>query len=403
MNQVIAVITLVSIALIIYHHALFPVLLKWLARRRLVAAKGDMSATPKAHDDASTLASISLIVPAYNESAWIADKIRNLASLNYPSDKLTVHIGFDGCTDDSAAIARQTLQEPLCALLNCQLHEFSDNRGKVAVLNQLIAQCDSQLVGLSDTSALLSIDALLLGGSHFTDPQVGIVNSHYLLLTPTDAGETKYWQYQNTIKNLEASMGSPMGTHGAFYLFRRELFSALASDTINDDFILPMSIVAQGYLGVQDNRIHALEQEGSTQEQNFARRRRIGAGNMQQIIRLSHLLWPAKHGRISFIFWSGKTLRVACSYLMLLALLGSLYLAPSSMLFAGLAALQLSCYGVAILGLCAPKLQKYAAIQAMSYLVSGHFAIFIGSLRYLCGLEQGRWQKVSASTREKSQ
>ncbi|MGL4474172.1 MAG: glycosyltransferase family 2 protein, partial [Shewanella sp.] len=172
---------------------------------------------------------------------------------------------------------------------------------------------------------------------------------------------------------------------------------------INDDFILPMSIVAQGYLGVQDNRIHALEQEGSTQEQNFARRRRIGAGNMQQIIRLSHLLWPAKHGRISFIFWSGKTLRVACSYLMLLALLGSLYLAPSSMLFAGLAALQLSCYGVAILGLCAPKLQKYAAIQAMSYLVSGHFAIFIGSLRYLCGLEQGRWQKVSASTREKSQ
>lgn len=385
MNTLIATITLLSGALVVYHHLIYPLLMRLGPRKAVQDAPAN---SPQ------TLPCVDIIIPAYNEGRWIADKIRNLASLDYPEGLLTVHIGFDGCTDDSVSIAAATLAEPICEQLNCKLHVYEQNRGKVALLNQLISEAQAEIVALSDVSALLSIDALKLAAAHFKDANIGVVNSHYLLMQCEDKGEAAYWQYQNKVKVMEASMGTPMGTHGALYLFRRELFSPLPGDTINDDFILPMSIAAEGYQGVQENRIHAVELEPTSASQNFKRRMRIGAGNLQQVIRLKHLLNPAK-GKISLLFWSGKTLRVACGALMLIALAGSLYLAPGSMLFALLAAVQLVAWGLAILGLIVPACRRSRVIQALSYLITGHMAILAGSIRYLLGLENGRWKRVS--------
>ena len=57
-----------------------------------------------------TLPTMTVIVPAYNEEQWIAEKIRNLASLDYPRDKLTIIVACDGCTDNTAEIAQDTIQ-----------------------------------------------------------------------------------------------------------------------------------------------------------------------------------------------------------------------------------------------------------------------------------------------------
>ncbi|MCL1038203.1 glycosyltransferase family 2 protein [Shewanella submarina] len=386
MNNIIVLVTLLSGALVVYHHLVYPLLLKKLA-------KADNTGEPCAPDQ---LPHISIVVPAYNEEAWIADKIRNLASLDYPADKLTVHIGFDGCSDQSAAIAQQTLNEVLCADLQCHLHEFTENRGKVAVINELIHLAEGQIIALSDTSALLSIDTLTLAAAHFNNDRIGVVNSHYLMLQPGNEGEQKYWQYQNKVKVMEAALGAPQGTHGALYLFRKSLFQPLPGDTINDDFILPMSIVARGYLGVQENRIHAVEMEATNDDQNFKRRVRIGAGNLQQVFRLKHLLNPVQ-GNLSLMFWSGKALRVACGPLMLIALAGSLYLAANYWLFALLAGLQLLVWGLATVGFIWPASQQNKLIQLVCYLISGHMAIMTGGMRYLLGLEKGRWTRVTGS------
>ena len=50
------------------------------------------------------------------------------------------------------------------------------------------------------------------------------------------------------IKQQESLLASTLGAHGAFYIFRSKLFTELEHDTINDDFILPMRIVEQGYV-----------------------------------------------------------------------------------------------------------------------------------------------------------
>jgi cellulose synthase/poly-beta-1,6-N-acetylglucosamine synthase-like glycosyltransferase len=338
------------------------------------------------------LPSITLIIPAYNEQRWIADKLRNCAALDYPPEKFNVIVAGDGCTDNTIFIAKKIAQERSCSGLNLEVREFKNNRGKVAVLNDVINTIDSELVALSDVSALISLDALLIAAAQFKAKQLGVLNSHYCLLEHGSVGEASYWQYQSKIKLAESSLGSTLGAHGAFYLFRRRLFQPLADDTINDDFILPMQIVANGYTAKQDNRIVSLELEQADNSMDWQRRIRIAAGNMQQLLRLKRMLHPHFKG-IAFTFLSGKALRVVMPFLMLIALIGSLSLS-SSLVFFIFSLCQVSLYLLALIQLVLKTNNKL--FNLLAYLVSGHIAGFLGSLSYLLSGHQTPWKPVNS-------
>jgi len=378
--------------LIIYHHLGYPLVLKWV-RRGLPT--DDIPVKPRHYssDMSDTeLPSITLIIPAYNEQRWIADKLRNCAALDYPPEKFNVIVAGDGCTDNTIFIAKKIAQERSCSGLNLEVREFKNNRGKVAVLNDVINTIDSELVALSDVSALISLDALLIAAAQFKAKQLGVLNSHYCLLEHGSVGEASYWQYQSKIKLAESSLGSTLGAHGAFYLFRRRLFQPLADDTINDDFILPMQIVANGYTAKQDNRIVSLELEQADNSMDWQRRIRIAAGNMQQLLRLKRMLHPHFKG-IAFTFLSGKALRVVMPFLMLIALIGSLSLS-SSLVFFIFSLCQVSLYLLALIQLVLKTNNKL--FNLLAYLVSGHIAGFLGSLSYLLSGHQTPWKPVNS-------
>ncbi len=391
LDTLLIVFTLMCGFLVVYHHAGYPLILKYLANR-----KPDLQPEPLqrgyTNSDDAHLPHITLIVPAYNEAQWIEHKIRNIALLDYPTSRLNTIIACDGCTDDTAELARQeAARHPDISI---DIRDFDQNRGKVAVLNDVIDSTTGDIVALSDVSAVVNIDALLIAAAHFQTPCTGVLNSHYQLMEPGSAGETAYWNYQSAVKTRESRLGATMGAHGAFYLFRRNGFDPLPADTINDDFILPMNVVAKGYQARQDNRIVSMELEISNDDMDFKRRQRISAGNTQQLIRLAHLLHP-RYGYTAFNFLSGKALRVVMPWLMLLTFVGSLLLAPSSPLFMILALIQLAAYLLAVLPLIHPPCRNNRLIKSLNYLVVGHCAGLIGSLNYLTGKTQGRWKRVS--------
>ena len=384
------VLTLLSGLLVIYHHVGYPLILRWLQRNH-----EHHSAEPinKPTLGTKNLPRISLLIPAYNEAQWIADKIRNSAILNYPQDRLNIIIACDGCSDDTVAIARQTAAQIECQHLNIEVRNFPINRGKVAVINEVIEQLDCDLVALSDVSALISIDALLVAAHYFRDSRVGVLSPHYRLLNPGSAGELSYWNYQSRMKASEAALGSTLGAHGAFYVLRRHLFTPLAADTINDDFILPMNIVMQGFRAEYATDINALELEQANDNMDWHRRRRIGAGNCQQLFRLKKLLLPRYRG-VAFAFISGKGLRVLMPFCMLIALFGSVYLAQHHMLFMPIALAQILLYQLALLQVVLKPKRQIPLLETLAYLVRGHCASLMGTLRYLAGLERGRWQSI---------
>ena len=374
---------------VFYHHALFPFYLKARARPPGPEETGARI---------TNLPSLTVVVPAYNEEAMIASKVRNLASLMYPADKLAVVIACDGCRDATAARARAAASEPESRHLSIRVIEYAENRGKVAVLNEVLGAVETDLVCLTDASAWMSIDAFTRVARHFQAPDVGVVAGTYYLYRAGSAGEAAYWRYQRSVKQGEAALGAPLGVHGACYVMRTSAVRPLEDDTINDDFILPMRAVADGYRAVYDQTILALEMETSDGEMDFRRRCRIAAGNTQQVLRMAFLLHP-RHGGVALAFASGKALRILMPYLMAICLMGCAALAPASPLFLVLFILQGLGYALAaarptLLGGVRSRL-----LDILHYIVAGHAANLVGSVRYLAGLENGRWAKISSRSK----
>lgn len=377
-----------SVALILYHHAVYPFLLHSVAqarRRRAAAAHG--SPVPLAPAE---FASLTVIVPAHNEAAVIASKIYNLAALNYPSGKLRLVLALDGCTDETkriaeAAIAATSRQQ------NFEVSEYLTNIGKVAVLNSEISKARSEIIALSDASAIVNADAAIAAARHFVDALVGVVCGTYSVSASRNDGERAYWRYQTQLKADEGALAAPMGAHGAFYVFRRSFWSPLPPDTINDDFVLPMKIALDGHRIIYDPSIVASELEHSHTTQEFRRRVRIGAGNVQQVLRLAKLGAPGR-GWLAFIFLSGKGLRAILPFVFVVAFCANAVLALDGVfLYQATLAGQLSLIALAALAISPAKNVLPRRLSFLWYFVLGHVASAVGAVLVLTGKGNQAW------------
>jgi lipopolysaccharide/colanic/teichoic acid biosynthesis glycosyltransferase/glycosyltransferase involved in cell wall biosynthesis len=359
--------------LVVYHHVLYP----WLLNRFVpVQEKNDRTVAPK------DLPFITMVIPCYNESAVIADKLRNLAFIDYPTRRFKVTIINDGSTDNTAAIVAQTCKEDTLESLDIQFINCKENRGKISRLNEALENELTEILVLSDASALISIDAFQRLASRFDDADVGVVCATYEFLNEENAGERRYWDYQRKVKMKESATGSTLGAHGALYAFRASCLNSIPKDTINDDFVLPMMIVSQGYRCVYDTSIVAVELEQAGDQQNYSRRQRIAAGNLQQSLRLVHLLNP-KHGWVTVNFFSGKWLRSFMPFI-LLALFGiSAALQGQGAVYSLAFFSQLSVYGIAAARYVFAQLAWPKIVEVIYYIVSGYVASLIGSIHYL--------------------
>ncbi|MDX1737542.1 MAG: glycosyltransferase family 2 protein, partial [Alphaproteobacteria bacterium] len=266
-------------------------------------------------------------------------------------------------------------------------------RGKVALLNDVIALERAEIVALSDCSSMLSLDALKLTAEHFRYADVGVVGGAYHFDGCGDVSEEVYWSYQRAIKVGEARFGAPMGMHGAFYAFRRDLAEPLGLDTINDDFILPMKIVEKGFRAIYDEEIKCIETEPTSENMNWRRRIRISAGNVQQAINCCGLL-SIKHPGISFCFFSGKFLRAWMPFILFLIPCLSFWASLESLFFGWFLIAQI--LGLIIVSLPVMSSGRIGKIhKTLQYLLVGHAAGFVGMTRYLTGLEKGAWKRAA--------
>ncbi|MEZ5853686.1 MAG: glycosyltransferase [Hyphomicrobiaceae bacterium] len=187
---------------IVYHHFVYPALVNRLAERK--RRRGGSPRAPHMPDEA--LPHFTVIVPAYNEEAFIAAKIRDLASLDYPSDKVRIIIALDGSTDRTREFAEKALKT-LGNQSRIELRVFPRNRGKVAVLNQCIGEAEAtDLVALTDVSTTSGPHALRRAAAQFADARVGVVFATYALTDAGSEGERVYTLYQTQLRFDEATL-----------------------------------------------------------------------------------------------------------------------------------------------------------------------------------------------------
>jgi len=380
----------ISIVLIIYHHVIYPLVLNFVAKfkhdnhpkiktRKYVESRKD-----------EKLKEFSIVIPAFNEAKFIAEKIRNLSFLDYPNEKFELILLCDGCSDETYHIASEVLEEMCCYGINYKILNFEVNRGKVAVIKEGVKQAKFNNIVFSDVSALLPVNALLMLDTHFNNNEVGAVSGAYQFANKGSLGEQKYWNFQSKLKAQESSVASVLGAHGAFYAIKKLCYKDIPANTINDDFLIPMNVIKQGYRVVYEPRVAAIELEKVDLKQDMKRRLRIAAGNFQQFLYLLPLISP-KYGWNAVNFASGKALRALIPFLFLFIFFSSLYLFPNHWIFQLAFYCQIILYGgvliISLLGLSF----KNSLVKLVCYLVGGYWVALLGSLKYLLGLQQKIW------------
>ena len=389
------IITLFAVAvfLVIYHHIIYPVLLKIASKN-----KNNLNPTIKKRRymfsaEDNKLNHFSIIIPAFNEAKFIAEKIRNLSFIDYPSDRYELILLCDGCHDETHQIALQTLAELACHDLKVQLVNFKENQGKVAVLKEGVARAKFDNIVFSDVSALLPVNSLLMLDSHFKNITVGAVSGGYKFVQKGTAGEQCYWRYQSIVKSRESSIASVLGAHGAFYALRKSCYEEVPADTINDDFLIPMNVIKQGYRVIYEPRVVAIELEQVNLEQDMSRRLRIAAGNFQQLVYLLPLLSP-KYGWNAINFASGKALRAIMPFIFVFLFICNIYLVSIHSIFMSLLVCQVCLYSLVILINLFQISPKLSALKLICYVVNGYWVALRGSLKYIFGLQEKIWTKI---------
>src|SRR3984957_18401461 len=220
---------------------------------------------------------VSLLIPAYNEARVMARKIENSLALDYPADCIEIVVVSDGSSDETVNIARSTGGVRVIAL--------PKNRGKVAALNAAVPQLHGEIVVFSDASAMLAADSVRRLIENFADPSVGAASGRYQVVRPAEvnigASENLYWKYETFLKIQESQLASTLGGHGQLHAIRTELYPFPPSETINDDYVIPLSVLSRGSRPVYAPA--ALVFKDPRKMPGFARRIRIMTGNLQQL------------------------------------------------------------------------------------------------------------------------
>jgi len=331
---------------------------------------------------ASLTPHVSLVIPAYNEAGVIARKIGNSLALDYPSGHLEIVVVSDGSKDETVSIARSIGGVRVLAL--------PENLGKTAALNQAVAELRREIIVFSDASAILAPDAVRQLVANFADPSVGAVSGRYCTVKSADvnigAAEDIYWRYEALVKTLESSIASTVGAHGHLYAIRNELYPFPAAETINDDYVIPLSVLARGFRAVHEPSARIFEE--AREMTGFSRRVRIVAGNLQQLRYIPLLLRPFQPAPF-FFFLSHKVARLFIPFAMLAAC-GANLLLWGRPFYRGLAAAQVLFYLLAGLGLTGRLRPR--ALRLPYYFCMVNSAGFVGLYHALHGRKTLAWK-----------
>jgi cellulose synthase/poly-beta-1,6-N-acetylglucosamine synthase-like glycosyltransferase len=340
-----------------------------------------------------SLPQVSLIIAAHNEEKVIGQKIKNSLNLDYPEDLLSIVIVSDGSTDRTNEIVNEFVSDSRFKFLY-----YHRRRGKAHALNLGVANSESEIIVFSDANIWYEPDSLKMLVRNFSDPSVGCVCGKVLLEKPKESkepiGEGAYMKYERFIHQNESRFNTMIGTDGAMYAIRRELFKPLPEDAIVDDFIIAMRVLEKKYRIVYEPKAIGYEEAASSVGQEFKRKVRMISGGFQAIGVLKKVLSPLNHPTVFFQFMSHKLFRWLTPIFMLMLFFTNILLFYGVTYRVTLAG-QIVFYSLALFALFLKPLRRKALFYFPYYFCSLNLAASVGLKRYFFKQQSVKWEKVS--------
>jgi cellulose synthase/poly-beta-1,6-N-acetylglucosamine synthase-like glycosyltransferase/peptidoglycan/xylan/chitin deacetylase (PgdA/CDA1 family) len=265
---------------------------------------------------------VSVIVPAYNESAGIEAAVRSIAASTHPVQVIVVD---DGSTDGTADIV-EALGLPGVEVIR------KENGGKPSALNAGIAAARHDLVVMVDGDTVFEPDTVHVLIQRFSDPRVGAISGNTKIANR--GGILGAWQHIEYVVgfNLDRRLfdvAECMPTvPGAIGAFRREALArvgGVSGDTLAEDTDLTMALCRDGWRVVYEDDALAWTEAPATLGALWKQRYRWCYGTLQA-------MWKHR-GAIAQSGAAGKLGRRGLAYLLLFQVLLPLF-APVVDIFA---------------------------------------------------------------------
>lgn len=135
------------------------------------------------------LPSVSVIVPAFNEGALIADTLAHLARCRYPSDRFEIIVVDDGSTDETWPQVERTRKwfHNSGSDRRVQTIRLPANRGKRHALYEGFRRATGDILVTVDSDSLVDADALVeLVSPLVRNPRIGAVAGNVRVLNKSD-------------------------------------------------------------------------------------------------------------------------------------------------------------------------------------------------------------------------
>jgi cellulose synthase/poly-beta-1,6-N-acetylglucosamine synthase-like glycosyltransferase len=213
---------------------------------------------------------LSLIVAAHDEESVIAAKVHNALSLDYPRERLELIVACDGCSDATAARARQAGADVVLEL---------PRAGKIRAQDAAVERAGGEIVAFSDANALWDADAARALVRAFDDPRVGYACGQVRFIQAAHGAQASnqegvYWRYELAVRELESRLSSITAGNGAIYATRRGSYMVV-DPIMGHDLSLPFNMVKRGLRAVYVPGARASEKMVPSLAGEFARKRRM--------------------------------------------------------------------------------------------------------------------------------
>jgi glycosyltransferase involved in cell wall biosynthesis len=305
----------------------------------------------QAPERSEQLPSLSLIIAAHDEQFVITARVANARELHYPDALLEVIVTCDGCTDATAARARDAGADVVLEL---------PRGGKVRAQDAAVQHARGEIVAFSDANALWSPDAARALVSAFADPRVGYAcgQVRFVRVAPAQDGragvpnqEGVYWRYELAVRSYESRLSSVTAGNGAIYATRRAAY-IVVDPIMGHDLSLPFNMVKRGLRATYVPDARASEKMVPSLMGEFARKRRMMSHTWPILLRggmLSPRGYPLGY---ALMIISHRLLRYLTPGLHLLALAANIALVVTGAgaLYVVTLALQLALLLAALLG-----------------------------------------------------
>ncbi|HEY9692483.1 MAG TPA: glycosyltransferase [Oculatellaceae cyanobacterium] len=233
------------------------------------------------------LLTLSILVPAKNESAVLPNLVHSLFRLDYPNTHLDIWIVDDGSTDATP----QILQELQAQFPRLQVHRRESKGGKSGALNAVFPLTQGEIILVCDADAQLPANFLRQTVPLFQNKAIGAVQVRKAIANADTNFLTRCQQMEMScdafLQTHRIAAGGMSELRGNGMLVRRELLekcNGWNEDTVTDDLDLCFKLYLVG-TEIEFLTVLSIQEEGVTTWKNLWHQRcRWAEGGYQRYL-----------------------------------------------------------------------------------------------------------------------